>query len=83
MTIRKLGYIDSARSHVQGLLPYVVLDEQGKPKVVYLNPEENDEDSNGNFKQYVCDFGKKIENYDPCAELTDEEKVYGTIREFL
>ena len=77
MTIRKLGYIDSARSHVQGLLPYVVLDEQGKPKVVYLNPEENDEDSNGNFKQYVCDFGKKIENYDPCAELTDEEKVYG------
>ena len=77
MTIRKLGYIDSARSHVQGLLPYVVLDEQGKPKVVYLNPEENDEDSNGNFKQYVCDFGKKIENYDPCAELTDEVKVYG------
>lgn len=77
MTIRKLGYIDSARSHVQGLLPYVVLDEHGKPKVVYLNPEENDEDSNGNFKQYVCDFGKKIENYDPCAELTDEEKVYG------
>lgn len=77
MTIRKLGYMDSARSHVQGLLPYVVLDEQGKPKVVYLNPEENDEDSNGNFKQYVCDFGKKIENYDPCAELTDEEKVYG------
>lgn len=69
--------MDSARSHVQGLLPYVVLDESGKPKVVYPNPEENDNDSNGNFKQYVCDFGKEIPNYDPCAELTEEEKVYG------
>lgn len=77
MTIRRLGHMDSARSHVQGLLPYVVLDENGKPSIVYPNPEENDEDSNGNFKQYVCDFGKKIENYDPCAELTEEEELYG------
>lgn len=74
MTIRRLGHMDSARSHVQGLLPYVVLNEAGKPSVVYPNLEENDEDSNGNFKQYVCDFGKEIENYDPCGELTDEEK---------
>lgn len=62
MTIRRLGHMDSARSHVQGLLPYVVLDENGKPSIVYPNPEENDEDSNGNFKQYVCDFGKKEES---------------------
>ncbi len=77
MTIRRLGHMDSARSHVQGLLPYVVLDENGKPSIVYPNPEENDEDSNGNFKQYVCDFGKEILNYDPCKELTEEEKKYG------
>lgn len=50
MTIRKTGHMDSARSHVQGLLPYVLSD--GKSHF----PDKDDID--GNFGQYVCDFGK-------------------------
>lgn len=69
--------MDSARSHVQGLLPYVVLDGDGKPSVKYPDPVANEEDANGNFKQYVCDFGRLIGGYDPCADLTEEEKIYG------
>lgn len=53
MIIRKLGYMDSARSHVQGLLPYVLSD--GKHNVAK-------EDYDGNFGKYVCDFGKKNNN---------------------
>lgn len=53
MIIRKLGYMDSARSHVQGLLPYALSD--GKHNVAK-------EDYDGNFGKYVCDFGKKNNN---------------------
>lgn len=49
MTIRKSGHMDSARSHVQGLLPYVLPDSRIH--------EVAKGDYNGNFGQYVCDFG--------------------------
>lgn len=64
MTIRKSGYMDSARSHVLGLLPYVLPNHQ----IHYI---ENDENS-GNFGQYVCDFGK---NGDSPGRKAGEDSV--------
>ena len=59
MTIRKLGYIDSARSHVQGLLPYVLPDNQISFPWKTDGRFDINANSNGNFGQYVCDFGRE------------------------
>lgn len=51
--------MDSARSHVQGLLPYVLPDNQiSFPWKTNGNFDIN-ANPNGNFGQYVCDFGRK------------------------
>lgn len=59
MIIRKLGYIDSARSHVQGLLPYVLPDNQISFPWKTDGRFDMNANSNGNFGQYVCDFGRE------------------------
>lgn len=74
MTIRKQGHMDSARSHVQGLLPYVLPD--GKCHF----PDKNDTD--GNFGQYVCDFGLILNEDEDGGDYGREISVGGAIKDF-
>lgn len=76
MTIRKIGHMDSARSHVQGLLPYVLPD--GKSHF----PAKDDLD--GNFGQYVCDFGIKTndKNDEYGTEINDNERAEGYYKRY-